>query len=401
MLPKAIIAGAFQTGVLSVRNLKRRGVEAYCFDSDKRLQGFRSVYGPALLCPNPDSDSEGWLQFMLELAGDLGEQAVVIPSSDRYVLALARHRDRLSKHFLISPGIDLQGQLALKQTQYRLALDHGMPMPRTTMAKSRGDIESFAAGAKYPCLLKPWHFREWENFPDGHPLLNQKVGIAHSASELLDLYELARPANPEMVAQEIIQGPDTNKRVYVGCYDARGKRIANAMFKELRCVPTGFGPATVSEPVDDPEADAVCNAFLESIGYSGICEIEVKRDADDGMVKLIEANPRLSGGGDAAPYAGVDLVWIHYQDMIGRTQEYVSPSGKMFKHIVVRSEGAAVPAYMRAGLLSWRELFASYKPPLAFFDLDLRDWKISLENLAVCLRQLLSGLFSRPRNKVD
>ena len=35
-------------------------------------------------------------------------------------------------------------------------------------------------------------------------------------------------------------------------------------------------------------------------------------------MKLIEANPRLSGGGDAAPYAGVDLCWIHYLDLIGR-----------------------------------------------------------------------------------
>lgn len=244
-------------------------------------------------------------------------------------------------------------------------------------------------------------FQGVELFPTDHPLLNQKVSIARSASELFDQYELARQANPEMIAQEIIRGPDTNKRVYLGCYDAAGTRIANAMFKELRCVPTGFGPASVSEPIDDPEADAVCNAFLQSIGYSGICEIEVKRDEDDGKVKLIEANPRLSGGGDAAPYAGVDLVWIHYQDMIGKAQEYVSPSGKMFKHIVVRSEGAAIPAYMRAGLLSWRELFASYRPPLAFFDVDIRDWKISFENLAVFLRLLIAGVFSRTPKKTD
>ncbi len=82
------------------------------------------------------------------------------------------------------------------------------------------------------------------------------------------------------------------------------------MFRELRCDPVGFGPASVSEPVVDPETDRVCDEFLRSIGYVGICEIEMKWDDRDGRVKLIEANPRLSGGGDAAPYAGVDLCWL-------------------------------------------------------------------------------------------
>ena len=89
------------------------------------------------------------------------------------------------------------------------------------------------------------------------------------------------------------------------------------MFKELRCDPIGFGPASVTEPVRDEETDGVCDRFLRSIGYAGICEIEMKRDTRDGQVKLIEANPRLSGGGDAAPYAGVDTCWLHYLDLIG------------------------------------------------------------------------------------
>ena len=167
------------------------------------------------------------------------------------------------------------------------------------------------------------------------------------------------------------------------------------MFRELRCVPFGFGPASVSEPVTDVEADEVCNAFLKKIGYIGICEIEVKRDTRDNKVKLIEANPRLSGGGDAAPYAGVDLCWIHYQDMIGEPVEPVTPSGKHFRHIVLRAEGTAIPEYMRAGLLSWKKLFNSYKPPLAFFDVDWRDWRNSLSTVIFFAWSLVNHLIRR------
>lgn len=387
--PPAVIAGAFQTGVLGVRSLKRRGVKALCFDCDPTMPGFYSVYGPARLCPDPDHKPSQWVDFMIRLADELGEKAVLIPSSDRFVTAIADHDAVLKEAFLISPGIKLQGLLAQKQTQYRLAREHGMPMPFTTMVGSIGELQQCLHQHRYPCLIKPWHFREWGRLPSGHHLNGQKVAIADTPDELAELYESVKSVTPDVIVQDIIEGPDTAKRVYLSCYDRTGRRIAHAMFRELRCVPLGFGPASVSEPVFDQEADEVCDNFLKKIGYSGICEIEVKRDSRDGQVKLIEANPRLSGGGDAAPYAGVDLCWIHYQEMSGLPVKPTAPNGKRFRHIVLRAEGTAIPAYMRAGLLSWKELIASYKPPVAFFDLDLKDWRNSLRTLVILVRSLI------------
>jgi hypothetical protein len=121
----------------------------------------------------------------------------------------------------------------------------------------------------------------------------------------------------------------------------------------------------------------------------------MKRDARDGRPKLIEANPRLSGGGDAAPYAGVDLCWIHYADLIGQAIAPVAPRGNHFKHIVLRADGKAIPSYLIAGLISWADVFRSYRPPLAFFDLDWRDWRYSLETCYVCVRSLLCGILRR------
>ena len=36
----AVIAGAYQTGILGLRSLKRRGVEASCFDADSSMPGY-------------------------------------------------------------------------------------------------------------------------------------------------------------------------------------------------------------------------------------------------------------------------------------------------------------------------------------------------------------------------
>jgi predicted ATP-grasp superfamily ATP-dependent carboligase len=107
----------------------------------------------------------------------------------------------------------------------------------------------------------------------------------------------------------------------------------------------------------------------------------MKRDTRDGRLKMIEVNPRLTGGGDAAPYAGVDLCWLHYLDLIGKKPAPVAPNGRDFRHIDLRADVGAIFAYRRAGLLSWRDVIRSYKSPRAFFDFDTRDWRYSTETI--------------------
>jgi len=390
--PPAVVAGASQTGVLGVRTLARRGVGAICFDSDPSSAGFRSSYGAARLCPDPDEDPQAWLAFMLDLAGTFPRRAALIPSADKFVSAISNFADSLDEHYLLSPGIKLQGQLADKQSQYDLATAQGMPMPRTRRVEFEAEVLDFAGDASFPCLIKPMHFREWQRFPAGHPLLGSKVAVADSPRSLVENYRLASQVNSRVILQEVIEGPDTAKRVHLSCYDSHGNRIAHAVFRELRCDPVGFGPASISEPVVDPETDAICDRFLRSIGYAGICEIEMKWDSRDGRVKLIEANPRLSGGGDAAPYAGVDLCWIHYLDLIGQPVAPVAPIGNDFRHVVLRADAAAMPAYLLGGLITWRDVVRSYRPPLAFYDLDRHDWRCSIETLLVSARTFVRSV---------
>jgi predicted ATP-grasp superfamily ATP-dependent carboligase len=164
------------------------------------------------------------------------------------------------------------------------------------------------------------------------------------------------------------------------------------MFRELRCDPLGFGPASVSEPVVDEKTDAVCDSWLRRIGYSGICEIEMKHDGRDGQVKIIEANPRLTGGGDAAPYAGVDVCWLHYLDLIGQPVAPVAANGRDFRHIVLRSDVRAIMNYRRAGLISWGDVVRSYRRPLAFYDFDSADWRYSAQTLSVMARSAVGSL---------
>ena len=398
--PAAVVLGAYQTGVVALRGLRRRGVRVTLLDCDQRQMGFRSRHGPAMLCPDPDAEPERWIAFMGELGRRHADRPALMSSADQFVTAIARHAGELRRHFRLSDGAELQGALADKDSQYALAAQHGMPMPLTRQVAAPPEVDAFASRAMFPCVLKPLHFREWQRLPAGHRLAYQKLVVAHDARELRESYQLAAQANPIVILQEIIQGPDTNKRVYLAHYRGDGVRTGHALFRALRCDPVGFGPATVTEPVADEEAEATCDAFLRAIGYTGICEIEVKRDARDGRVKLIESNPRLSGGGDAGPYDGVDLAWLHYLALIGVRHAPVSPRRRDFRHVVVRADASAAVRYLRAGLIGWCDLLRSYRPPLAFFDLDPRDPVYSLRTVAAAGRTILRESVG-PRNPAD
>jgi D-aspartate ligase len=398
--PPVVIAGAYQTAVVLMRNLARRGVKVCCFDCDRDNPGFHTVYGQAFLCPNPDGEPDSWLNFMIDLSAKIGERPVLISSADQFVSAIARHAQALEKWFAFcQEGIPAQSLLATKERQYEAAAAHGLPVPESRLIRSDQDAMVFGSTARFPCLLKPLHFREWERFPRGHPLHRKKLVLAHCAQELLEQYRFCSSITPELMAQEVIEGPDDAKLVYLSCYDRDGRRLGVCLLRELRTMPIGFGSASVVEPAEDPEADALCDGFLRGIGYAGICEIELKRDSRDGRLKMIEANPRYSVTADAAPYAGVDLGWLHYLDLIGVRVEPVRASTRRFRHIVLRRDLATIRSYRREGLLSWAALLKSYLPPVAFFDFDIRDWRVTgmtiLDLARIVLRPIVRRVFPR------
>jgi predicted ATP-grasp superfamily ATP-dependent carboligase len=385
-----VVAGAFQTGVVLMRNLARRGLTVYCIDCNLEQPGFRTVYGKAFGCPNPDEAPAEWLGFMTGLARKIGGKPVLIPSADQFVSAIAQHGAELEKSFVFChAAAAVQGLLATKQRQYDLAGEHGLPVPQTRFVSSLEELAEFASSARFPCLLKPLHVREWEKVPPGHPLYNAKLVLADSREELIAKYRLVAEVKSEAVVQEIIEGPDTAKLVYLACYGRGGERIGACMVRQLRTTPIYFGSASAVEPVSDPEADALCDRFLRGIGYAGLCEIEVKRDTRDGKVKMIEANPRYSVTADAAPYAGVDLGWLHYLDLIGQPVETAAWHGRGFRHIVLFRDFATIRSYRQARLWTWADLLRSYRPPVAFFDFDLRDWRVTAATLGRLARLVI------------
>ena len=55
---------------------------------------------------------------------------------------------------------------------------------------------------------------------------------------------------------------------------------------------------------------------------------------------------------------------------------------------MLERDSAALASYRQAGMLTWKQLLRSYRPPVAFFDFDFRDWRVTASTLDRVLRNL-------------
>jgi predicted ATP-grasp superfamily ATP-dependent carboligase len=108
--------------------------------------------------------------------------------------------------------------------------------------------------------------------------------------------------------------------VITACYFDRNSRwVAGFNAQKLVQCPEGFGTGCIVQSVARPELLEPTIRLLESIGYSGLAEVEFKWDARTREYKLIEINPRPWDQHRLGNAAGVDLIYAAYCDHTGET----------------------------------------------------------------------------------
>jgi len=93
--------------------------------------------------------------------------------------------------------------------------------------------------------------------------------------------------------QEVIPGTSSNQ-YSVGIFFDKDKTYNHLIARRKRQHPLDFGNATTyAETVSIPLLLEYSAKLLEAAGYTGVCEVEFKFDARDGLYKFLEVNPRL------------------------------------------------------------------------------------------------------------
>ncbi|HMG99064.1 MAG TPA: hypothetical protein VK546_09105, partial [Gaiellales bacterium] len=122
LLPPAVVLDvSFVNGLEAIRSLAAAGAPVIAVDHRPSALGFRSRLAHHVLSPDPD-DEEAYVSFLAELAErEFSEPAVVLPTHDAPLAAVARNAARLAAYQLPGSGWDVLEPLQRKRHQYAVA----------------------------------------------------------------------------------------------------------------------------------------------------------------------------------------------------------------------------------------------------------------------------------------
>jgi predicted ATP-grasp superfamily ATP-dependent carboligase len=312
-LPGAIVTGADYRGLGVVRSLGRRGIPVWTLrHGDHRVASF-SKYATRVFDWQGD-DPKARINYLLDLADKHNlEGWVLFPTDDYAVSVISQHHECLAKRFrmTIPPWAELRC-LVDKWQIHNLADKLGIPKPWTFLPSHRQEVAAF--DGTFPVILKP-RSRETSN-----PFSDAKAWRANSLDELLLLYDKAcELISPDLVmVQECIPGSGESQ-VSFAVLCEQGNPLAYLTAKRARQFPMDFGRAsTFVEAVEIPEIVEPSVRLLAATRFTGMVEIEYKRDQRDSQYKLLEANPRVWGWQTLCARAGIDFpyfLWLSVQGL--------------------------------------------------------------------------------------
>lgn len=307
--PAVVLDVSFVNGLAACRSLHAAGACVIAVDHRPKALGLRSRAAVGVLSPDP-ADEHAYVEFLAGLAeSSFGEPAVVFPTHDAPLEAVAKHAARLAAYTLPGSGWDVLGPLQQKRHQYEAAARAGVATPATFYPATRAEAEEVAARLRYPAIVKPSDPIPFKR-RFGKPVL-----VCADADELLRAFDAAEGSDPML--QEVVPGDDASLWT-VGTYtNAEGRPLGVFCGRKLLQMPRGFGTCRVGEARWRDDAVEQALALLDELGYHGIAQTEFRQDAEDGSLRLMEVNPRLWQWHGLARACGVDLPRIAYEDTLG------------------------------------------------------------------------------------
>lgn len=258
------------------------------------------------------------------LAGLPVERAVLLPCSDAWVERVAAVVDRVEPRFVasVSPPATLE-RLVDKWHLAELLRELGLPHPRTVPIAATQDLDQLPAEVLQGAFLKP---RDSLNF---FARFGVKAFRLSSKAELRQCLERVAGTGLEVQLQEYVPGPPTNHYFVDGFVDRAGRMPGVQARRRLRMYPPDFGNSTSFESIPPAEVQPAVDAMTRLLGhlrFRGVFSAEFKRDARDGVFRLIEVNVRPWWYVEFAGRGGMDVTAMAVRDALGEPVEPSPPS---------------------------------------------------------------------------
>jgi D-aspartate ligase len=233
------------------------------------------------------------------------------------LLTVSRHRGRLRQAFrYVIADASLVEELTDKASFQELAERLHLPVPPTLRLAPAAEPDGWRVDMRFPLVLKPVtrHFERWRSIGG-----EAKAVRVDTPERLRQLWARMSAAGADVLAQELIEGPEAaieSYHVYIG---NGGEVVADFTGKKIRTRPAEFGYSTAVAITEAADVAELGREVTRRLGLTGVAKLDFKR-APGGELYLLEVNPRFTLWHHPAAVAGLNVPALVFADLTGRAR---------------------------------------------------------------------------------
>ncbi len=292
-VPVAVIDRDGYEGVSIARTLGRLGVPMYLVGHKGiSTPGWSSRYWSRKVRWDfslPEQDSVAFLlDFGAQIRTTHGARAILLTQKDWVAIFIERNSAMLQEQFLFpQPVPGVIRRLSNKWELHLLAKEHGIPTPATAYPASPDDAAEFVESTALPIVMKA---------ADPYVADQTSTTMIDSRQELIDElgHRQAAGGPLNVVLQEYIPGEVDTVWMCNGYFaPTRGYTVIFTGRKLRQLWATGIASLAVCQPNETVATHT--QRLMDAAGYRGCVGIGYRYDRRDGLYKVLDVNPRVSG----------------------------------------------------------------------------------------------------------
>ncbi|RLP28089.1 ATP-grasp domain-containing protein [Mesorhizobium sp. YM1C-6-2] len=264
---------------------------------------------------------DGLADRLLRFGAAQEEPPVLFFEEDSHLLFVSRYRERLGEAFrFILPEVALVEDLVDKTRFQPLAERLGLPIPASRRIRPCPGSAPVSIDLRFPVVIKPLRRRSPWDLIAG----NSKAIELATEKAFRELWPRLASNEMDLLVQEMIPGPESCIESYHVYVDHQGEIAGEFTGRKIRTYPPSCGHSTALQTTDAEDVAALGRALVRKLDLHGVAKFDFKRDPD-GVLHLLEVNPRFNLWHVLGARAGVNIPAIVYADLTGQSRP---PSAK-------------------------------------------------------------------------
>ena len=251
--------------------------------------------------PQPDVDPEKCIQFLLNYLRDNNVE-VVFPVGDLMTDLIAKYQEQFRElTSVVLPSYDIFVKGRNKVQTLKTAAQANCPIPLTWSPDDQGVEFVIEQIESYPVLIKP-----------AISAGARGIVVCKNAQDIRRHYPAIQEGYGECFIQDFVPQQGAQYKVDA-VMDAHQNSLAGVVYEKLRYYPPQGGSSVLNKTVHRPDILDAAVRVMKQLEWVGLCDFDFIQDPRDGVVKLMEINPRFPESFRATVAAGVDMTKILYQ----------------------------------------------------------------------------------------